>query len=229
MEETTKKVKRIAGWILRTYYSREDECLMTLWRALVQPILDYCSQLWSPYKAMDVQALESVQWSYTRQIRGMKDFSYWERLKRLGLYSQQRRRERYSIIYTWKILEGNTPNPSNNNRVEAYTSERTGRKCIRRAPPAQASVKLKSLLSASLPYSGPIIFNSLPKQIRGITGCSVDKFKSNLDKYLRTVPDEPPVPGYTSFCRAPTNSLPDQVTLQFRDAVAGCSGRPLRL
>ncbi|KAK4303932.1 hypothetical protein Pmani_024106 [Petrolisthes manimaculis] len=46
---------------------------------------------------------------------------------------------------------------------------------------------------------------------------------TNLDKYLLTVPDEPPVPSYTSFCRAPTNSLLDQlqVTQQFRDAVAG--------
>jgi len=227
--ETIKKARRIAGWILRTFYSREEECLMTLWKALVQPILDYCSQLWSPYKAMDIQALESVQRSYTRQIRGMKELSYWERLKRLGLYSQQRRRERYSIIYVWKILEGKVPNPSNTNKVEANMNERTGRKCLRKAPPTQAQARFKSLLSASLPYSGPKIFNSLPRKIRDITDCSVDKFKSQLDNYIMTIPDQPPVPGYTSLCRAPTNSLPDQASLQFRDAGTGCSGRTLRL
>ena len=108
IEETTK-AKRIAGWILRKFYSRDGECLMTLWRALVQPILDYCSQLWSPYKAMDIQALESVQRLYTRQIRGMKEFSYWERLRRLGLYSQQRQRERYSRTFQTPTKWRHTP------------------------------------------------------------------------------------------------------------------------
>ena len=31
---------------------------------------------------------------------------YHERLKSLGLYSLQRRRERYCIIYIWNIIEG---------------------------------------------------------------------------------------------------------------------------
>ncbi|MPC59768.1 hypothetical protein E2C01_053796 [Portunus trituberculatus] len=37
------------------------------------------------------------------------------------------------------------------------------------------------------------------------TGCSAEKFNSHLDKYLWSVPDELPVPHYTSLCRAPTN------------------------
>ena len=179
---------------------------------------------------MDIEALESVQRSYTRQTRGMKELSYWERLQRLGLYSQQRRRERYAIIYTWKIIEGKVPNPSKTNKIEAYINARTGRKCLRKAPPAQAPARLKSLLSASLPYNGPKIFNSLSRNIRNITDCRVDKFKSQLDKYKqRTLPDQPPVPGYTSLCRAPTNSLPDQANLLLRDAGTGSSGGPLRL
>jgi hypothetical protein len=35
---------------------------------------------------------------------------YWEHLKSLRMCSQERRRERYRIIYTWKILEGQVPN-----------------------------------------------------------------------------------------------------------------------
>ncbi|KAG0722756.1 hypothetical protein GWK47_043904 [Chionoecetes opilio] len=152
IEETIKRARRIAGWILRTFYSQEEECMMTLWRALVQPILDYCSQLWSPHKAMDIQALESVKRSFTRQIRGMKELSYWERLKRIGLYSQQRRKERYSTIYIWKILEEKVPNPSNINKVGAYKNERAGQKCFRKAPPTQAPARIKTFLSASLQW-----------------------------------------------------------------------------
>ena len=66
-----------------------------------------------------------------RQIQGMKELPYWECLKPLGLYTQQIQRKRYSITYIWKIIEERVPNPSSNNKVEAYTNERTGRKCLR--------------------------------------------------------------------------------------------------
>lgn len=38
-----KKAKGMAGWVLRTFASREPEILLTLWKSLVQPTLDYCS------------------------------------------------------------------------------------------------------------------------------------------------------------------------------------------
>ena len=110
---TVKKANRVAGWILRTFQTRRDECLLPLWKSLVQPILDYCSQLWSPHNTADIQALESVLRSFTRQISGLQDMDYWSRLQALKLYSQQRRRERYVIIYVWKILEEIVPSPSN--------------------------------------------------------------------------------------------------------------------
>ena len=40
----------------------------------------------------------------------MQGLSYPERLTVLKLYSVQRRRERYIIIYVWKILECQVPN-----------------------------------------------------------------------------------------------------------------------
>ncbi|KAK3877156.1 hypothetical protein Pcinc_018111 [Petrolisthes cinctipes] len=43
--ETVKKARRMAGWVLRTFYSREEDCMLTMWRALIQPKLDYCCQL----------------------------------------------------------------------------------------------------------------------------------------------------------------------------------------
>ena len=110
--ETAKKARGMAGWVLRTFATRDHQTMLTLWKSLIQPILDYCSQLWSPHKRCDLQLLEGVQRSFTRQIQGMGDLDYWDRLKELGLFSQQRRRERYRIIYLWKILEGQVPNPT---------------------------------------------------------------------------------------------------------------------
>ena len=36
---------------------------------------------------------------------------YWDRLRHFKLYSLQRRRERYAIIYTWKVIHNIYPNP----------------------------------------------------------------------------------------------------------------------
>ena len=70
--------------------------------------MEYGSQLWSPYWALQVKninALEKVQRVFTKHIDRMHDLSYTERLKAL-----QRRRDRYMVTYIWKILEGNVPN-----------------------------------------------------------------------------------------------------------------------
>ena len=83
--------------------------MMTLWKALVQPILDYCSQLWCPIRPGQIKQLEKIQKSFTRKISLGEKLNYWERLKQLRLFSQERRRERYRVIYIWKILENLVP------------------------------------------------------------------------------------------------------------------------
>ena len=40
----------------------------------------------------------------------MEELDYHERLKKLNLYSLERRRERYLIIYGWQQLEGKREN-----------------------------------------------------------------------------------------------------------------------
>ena len=42
------------------------------------------------------------------------------------------------------------------------------------------------------------MFNTLPKHIRMISSCSVNKFKSQLDKLLRNISDLPCQPGYNN-------------------------------
>ena len=54
--------------------------------------------------------VEKVQRSFTRFISGMTGLSYTEILTVLKQYSLQLRREKYIIIYVWKILEGLVPN-----------------------------------------------------------------------------------------------------------------------
>ena len=105
-----RRCSNLAGWILRTFTMRDPHLMLTLFKSLVLSRLDYASQLWSPYLLKHIYLIEKVQRAFTKHITGIRNFSYSKRLEILKLYSLQRRRERYSIIYAWKIIEGLVPN-----------------------------------------------------------------------------------------------------------------------
>ena len=121
-----KKFSRLCGWILRTFSMRSKPVLLTLFKSLVILHLDYGSQLWSPFQVKSINALERVR-VFTKHINGMHNLSYAERLKSLGIYSLQRRRDRYMAIYMWKILERKVANFSP--PIQCHISDRRGRLC----------------------------------------------------------------------------------------------------
>ena len=198
-----EKSKSVIMWILRSFQTREASPLITLYKVLVIPLLEYCSVLWSPSSKGQIQSLESVQWSFLRKIRGDNHDDYWACLKKMQVYSLERRRERYRIIYIWKILENLVPNP--NGQVNSSTHIRLGRFCS--VPKPLHTRKWQKEFEASLPVQGARLFNAMPKQIREMTNTPLLNFKRALDKYLALVPDEPLLPSYTVFRRADTNSI----------------------
>ncbi|KAG0697989.1 hypothetical protein GWK47_026160 [Chionoecetes opilio] len=72
--------------------------MLTLYKSLVVPLLEYCCQLWSPWKVGEKQSLEAVQRSFTSKISAVRDLDYWDRLEKLNLFSLERRRERFQKI-----------------------------------------------------------------------------------------------------------------------------------
>ena len=183
--------------------------MMAIWKSLIQPKLDYCSQLWSPSDQYSIALLESVQRNFTKQISGMKDKDYVDRLLSLGMYSQERRRERYQIIFIWKISQG---------FVEGYdikfaNNDRRGRAAVPHTIARHAPAAVRRARESSLGVKGVRIFNLLPVWLRTMNSVTVDKFKLELDKFLSVIPDEPTIPGRTRA--ATTNSLIDQLQLLF--------------
>ena len=146
--------------------------MLTLFKALVMSRLDYGCQLWSPYLINHINMVEKVQKSFTRFISGMAGLSYTERLTVLKLYSLQRRRESYIIIYVWKILEGLVPNlfPP----ICTKTSDRRGRTCIS----SHINVgRLGTLEYNSFRWCAIRLFNQLSLFVRNTTVCSIHSFK----------------------------------------------------
>ena len=176
--------------------SRSHECMITLYKSLVIPILEYC-----PNTVDLIQRLEDVQKSFLRKVKGTSH-NYWECLKQLKIYSLQRRRERYRIIYVWKVIEGIVPNV--NGSIQTYENPRLGRLCKLSFSKNQTS----KFRDCTLAVQGAKLFNAmLPKNIRNLKNVSTEKFKNALDSHLKSIPDEPQIHGYTGCRRANSNSI----------------------
>ena len=182
--------------------------MLTLLRTLIQPRLDYCCQLWSPSDQGSINRLEAVQQSFVRRIRDSEceAMDYWEQLKALRLYSQERRRERYMICFLWKLSQGLVGGYS----IQWNWSDRRGRYAVPAPLALSAPSAVRRARERSLGVRGARIFNMLPASLRSETG-SFDHFKNHLDVFLSGVPDQPTVPGLARA--AASNSLLDQLLL----------------
>ena len=71
---------RMAGWSLRTFRSRGRLLMLTILKTLIQPRLDYCSQLWSPRDQCSINRIEQVQRYFISQIadKSLYKLNYWE-------------------------------------------------------------------------------------------------------------------------------------------------------
>ena len=210
IEKAVSSASQMVGWGLRTFRGRSSYLLLTLFKSLVQPHLDYCSQLWSPSNQGDINKIEKVQKSLVSRISDHKlqGLNYWGKLKTLRLYSQERRRERYVIIFLWKISQG---------LVSGYTvpftsrSSRTGRKAVPARVPQSAPADVRSARAGSLAVKGAQLFNLLPAHLRNSEHGDILMFKNHLDLFLGDIPDQPSVPGLVRG--AQSNSLLHQIPI----------------
>ena len=196
---------KLVGWAMRTFRRRSRLVMLTIWKSIIQSKLDYTSQLWSPSDQASIGELESVARHFTAKIDGMDGLDYWERLSSLHLYSQERRRERYQIIFLWKVAQG---------LVKGYKAtfvqnERRGR-IMQLAPLcSKAPAAVKRARESCLQVRGGKLFNSIPRELRDTFTGSPDQLKARLDGWLSCIPDQPTVPNRQRA--AISNSLLGQV------------------
>jgi len=100
------KGNRILGMIKRTIISRDIHILLNLYKTLVRPHLEYCSPAWSPHYQKDKQLLEKVQHRFTRLFPDLRSICYQDRLRQLGLWSLQERRNRADLLEVFKLKAG---------------------------------------------------------------------------------------------------------------------------
>ena len=210
VEKVVRTASQMVGWGMRTFRGRGKHLLLVLLKSLVQPHLDYCSQLWSPSKQSCINKIEQVQRSLVKQIRdpGIAGLSYWEKLHHLRLYSQERRRERYQILFIWKISQGLV----SGYQIPFSHNSRTGRWAVPASlPSSSAPSTVRAAKENSLRVKGCQLFNLLPTVLRNADHGDILMFKNNLDHYLSSVPDQPTISGLSRAAK--TNSLLHQIPM----------------
>ena len=200
VSQIASKANLKASWILSVFYTRDYSSMLTLFKSLVLSIVEYCCPLWAPYKIGSIAKLEGVQRRFTSKIAGLQHLDYWKRLEVLKLMSLQRRRERYILIYSWKVLHEKVPNDVG---LTWCNSMRRGKVAV--IPNIPSSVaKINSSYDQFFKVRAGKLWNCLPKHVN--TKQTLVSFKEGLDLFLRDIPDCPPVTGYTTVN---SNSLLD--------------------
>ena len=93
----------------------------------------------------------------------------------------------------WKIANDQCPNQLD---LEFYNTHRFGIKCRRKLYNSTTRVHIKTLRQNSFASIGPALFNCIPKSVKNKE--TLISFKSALDKWLKLLPDEPPISGYVT-------------------------------
>jgi hypothetical protein len=198
-----KQANKKAAWVLSVFSTRNKFEMLFLYKTYVRPCLEYCCPLWhpsGPSSITSIKRLESVQRTFTSRISFIQHLNYWDRLKELNLMSLQRRRERYIIIYMWKILTSKVPNDL---QITFYMNQRSSLKAI--VPKIPNNRSNTSSYDASFSVLGPKLWNILPQECT-LAMHSLEKFKKLLGQFIQEYPDLPPTDGYFS---PNTNSLLD--------------------
>ena len=136
----------------------------------------------------------------------------------------------YQILYRHSIYRGTIKgNPvqtksllwiaDNIPGLDVTDSDRRGREIA--VPHFKGTQRIQTLRERSFQVNGARIYNSLPKSIRNLRRLSVVDFKSKLDEYLQTLPDEPKLPNYTpvvcnQITASPSNSIIDHARAKMR-------------
>ena len=105
IETITKKANQKLGIIARVFKNRSTKNIMPLYVALVRPLLEYNSVVWSPITNKYDQKIEKIQRRMLKLLSDQyfEDLSYQQKLKEIKLLSLRARRIQHQLTIMFKM------------------------------------------------------------------------------------------------------------------------------
>ena len=101
--KAARTAQMVLGQITRAFHFRDKHVFVQLYKTQ----LEFAIQAWSPWSQADKEFLGKSAWQRAvKQISGLKQANYNERLKKLGMLTLEERRHQAGMIMTYKILTG---------------------------------------------------------------------------------------------------------------------------
>ena len=94
------------GIIYRNIENKTVDIMLRLYKTMVRPHVEYCVSVWSPGYKKEKVLIERIQKRFTRMIPAMKGYDYPSRLRRLGLWTLEERRNMADLILLYKMMNG---------------------------------------------------------------------------------------------------------------------------
>ncbi len=175
------KANKMIAWVTRNLILRDKRVMINVYKTIIRPHLEYCTQLWSPPAQHGnwtmIIELENVQRRFTRLIDDIGTLPYSERLESLDLTTLAERRIRGDLIETFKIVNGLVEYGQ-----DIFNISRSGGKLI--SNPSKSNNKgIRKLVNSFLSQRVVGYWNKLPSFVRCST--SVNSFKSNLELFKK--------------------------------------------
>lgn len=101
--DLVSKASRKLGLIYRAFRSRDKKFMTKIYVTHVRPLLEYNSEIWSPFYCKDIDRIEGIQRSFLKRIRGFWFMSYADRLAETGLESLEFRRIVKDLVLVYKM------------------------------------------------------------------------------------------------------------------------------
>ena len=172
------------GVLFKGFVSRDINVLRQAYITFIRPILEYASNVWSPYKLKYIRSIEKIQRHFTRRIPELHDLPYSERLAKINLETLELRRLKADLIMYYKILHKLTPLT-----VEDYFTEAVHNRPTR----SSGRTLLDKALTRNKAFDNDFFvrqvscWNDLPEQIKHATSLWTFKRQlgqTDLTKYL---------------------------------------------
>ena len=162
-----------------SYLTEKEFCL--LYKALVRAHLESNNVIWAPRYKKDVELLEQVQRRATKQVPGLRDMEYSDRLKHLKLSALVFRRIRGDMIEIYKII--NVYDPKVASQLIQFNKNKStrGHSIKIRTDHANRDIQRNYLMQLAA-----TMWNYLSEAV--VTAKTTNTFKNRLDKYWENHP-----------------------------------------